>query len=80
MKIQKQSNGLLVAYLEADRHYSYKRNKRTGGNKLKLKRKFKKDLVKCGVCYTFLYGNDVPPQIAINNSCEEHLTWLALKW
>jgi len=80
LKVEKKWNGLLVAYLEAGVHYNYKYNKRIGGNKLKLKRKFKKDLLKCGICYNFLWGNDVPPQIAISNSCEEHLTWLALKW
>ena len=80
MKIQKQPNGLLVAYLEAGVHYNYKFNKHTGGNKLKLRRKFKKDLTKCGVCYNFLWGTDVPPQIAIHDACEQHLTWLALRW
>lgn len=80
MQIEKLSNGLFIVYLEANKHYTLKKSNKTGRTKIKLKRRFKNDLTKCGVCYNFLWGPRIPPQIAVNQKCEQHLTFLALKW
>ena len=80
MQIEQQHNGLYVVYLEANKHYTLKKSNKTGRTRLKLKGKFKKDLIKCGVCYNFLWGPNIPPTLAVNERCKEHLTYLALKW
>lgn len=80
MEISHQSNGLVIIQLQVGQHYSLKKSNKTGRTKLKLKRKFKKDLVNCGVSYTFLWGRDIPPQLAVSASNESALTFLSLKW
>lgn len=80
MNIEKLDNGLFIVYLKANVHYFIKKSNKTGRNKIKLKRQFKKDLAKCGVCYNFLWGPRIPPQIAVNERCEKHLAFLSLKW
>jgi len=78
--IEQQPSGLLTIRLEVNKHYTIKKSNKTGRTKMKLKRKFKKDLVKAGVLYNFLWGRDIPPQLAVKPIEESALTFLSLKW
>ena len=80
MVIEKQQNGLTTLQLEVNKHYSLKKSNKTGRTRMKLKRKFKKDLAKCGVSYNFLWGRNIPPQLAVSVLEESALTFLSLKW
>lgn len=80
MVIKKQQNGLTTIALEVNKHYTLKKSNKTGRTRIKLKRKFKKDLVKAGIGYNFLWGKDIPPQLTVSMLEESALTFLSLKW